>query len=242
MNQKLNGRFSFHSFCLTRNSGSTGVCCYCGCSFPPWLQPESPHLGRRLRSAPALFSPVSSLYLWDSLGCPDAVTERRQRRGTWEGWAVWSEGHPWEVEITFSLLHRPQPKTWSLVGEMCILVWTYCIIKDWHLLDWKGPRGHHLQLWPTTRISSDISGRFYSILNISNDRKLIDIRAGTFGYIVISLLSVTSFLPSELGTWFWSSIHPPPCVKGRIITGLRSCGEPIFLPSEWFWQGHENVT
>lgn len=128
----------------------------------------------------------------------------------------------------------------------CVYLWavrTYCIIKDRHLLDREGLRGHHIQLRPTTRISSDISGRFYSILSISNDRKLIDIRAGTFGYIVISLLSVTSFLPSELGTWFWSSIHPPPpCVKGRIITGLRSCGEPIFLPSEWFWQGHENVT
>lgn len=81
-------------------------------------------------------------------------------------------------------------------------MWNYWIIQDWHLLDRKGPRGHHIQLWPTTRNSSNISGRFYSVLNISNDRKLIDIRAGTFGYIIISLLSVTSFLPSELRICF----------------------------------------
>lgn len=140
--------------------------------------------------------------------------------------------------IDLSQRHGPWLGKWVYLWAM----WTYCIREDWHLLDWRGPWGHHIQLWPTTTISSGISGRFYSILNISNDRKLIDIRAGTFGYIVISLLSVTSFLPSELGAWFWSSIHAPPCVKGRIITGLRSCGEPLFLPSEWFWQGHENVT
>lgn len=30
-------------------------------------------------------------------------------------------------------------------------------------------------------------------MNISNDRKFVVIRAGTFGYLIVSLLSVTPF-------------------------------------------------
>lgn len=173
--------------------------------------------------------------------------ERRQRRGAWRGdkgeqCKVKDTPGKWRLPSVYFIDLNQRCGPW--LGKRVYLwaMWNYWIIQDWHLLDRKGPRGHHIQLWPTTRNSSNISGRFYSVLNISNDRKLIDIRAGTFGYIIIAFLSVTSLLPSELRICFWSSIHPSPCVRGRIITGLRSCGEPIFLPSEWLWQGHDNVT
>lgn len=62
------------------------VCCCCGCLFPPWLAPESPHLGRRLESAPVPFLSVSLLQSLEIVWGAQMWSwrERDKEGGLWE--------------------------------------------------------------------------------------------------------------------------------------------------------------